>query len=92
MLTMRDRYNIEIDNENWPKGMTDDDKERLRAACYQALLDNPKGLELHVVARHPEVERQMRRMGAVVLGWQYAAIHRALLAIPTAEERWVLVR
>ena len=90
-MNMRDRYDVEIDNENWPKGMEQEEKDALVAAVHRALLEGPKtGLPLWVIEDHPEVRKVLR--GAVVRSWRYAAIHRALLSVKDADEHWVLVR
>jgi len=90
MLTMQDRYGVEIDNENWPKGMEQEEKDALVTAVRRALLEGPRtGLPLWVIDDHPEVRKVLR--GAVVRGWRYAAVHRALLAVRNAEEHWVLI-
>lgn len=89
-MDMRDRYGVEIDAENWPKGMTQEQKDALVTAVRRALLEGPKtGLPLWVIDDHPAVRKVLD--GAVVRGWRYAAVHRALLAVRNAEEHWVLV-
>ena len=90
MLTMRDHYNVQIDGENWPTGMAQEEKDALVAAVHRALLEGPKtGLPLWVIADHSEVRKVLR--GAVVRPWRLAAVHRALLAVHNAEQHWVLV-
>lgn len=85
---IRDLYGVEVDNSDWPKGMTMVERDALVQAVRVVLERNPQGLESWVLEEQPEVREVLR--GAQLRDWRSAVVERACRALGTAEKRWVL--
>ena len=86
--SIREVYGVETEGADWPKGLSEEQREALIAAVHAALKRNPKGLPSWLLVRDPAVKQALGR--GALLDWQDAAVERACRALPNADKRWVL--
>ncbi len=85
---IRELYDVETDGTDWPKGISEEERNALIDAVHAALQRSPKGLPLWLLSKDEGVRRALGK--AVCLEWRYAVLERACRALPHADKRWVL--
>lgn len=87
--SIREVYGVETEGADWPKGLTEEQRNALVDAVHAALKRHPNGLPQWLLLRDLGVEQALSR-GAVCMDWRHAAVERACRALPNAEKRWIL--
>ncbi len=86
--SIREVYGVETEGADWPKGLSEEQREALIDAVHTALKRNPKGLPSWLLIRQPEVEKALGKW--YLCDYRDAAVERACRALPNADKRWVL--
>ena len=92
LLNAREDSGVKTDEADWPYGMTEEEKTRLRGAVRVALQQNPQGLPLEAIKRQPEVREVLEFFGWTLIDYQNAAVTRACRALHNAQQVWRLAR